>query len=484
MSFRITRAVWERCSLLLETDGGETLCWRRENGDTVRSGRRLNLACAGGNRPLPGGVWRLADAVWDAGEPIRADFSGDGTRYLAALGPEGDGVCLRIEYRPRRAPLSEKLADGLLRVGYRLGRLTPGKAGRVLFTSESRATADGNMAFVRDAARKAGLCDPFDVRFSFRRGSRAAFYAKTAFLMGRCDTLVVDDYFPLLYHLRPAKSVRIVQLWHACGAYKTVGYSRLGKRGAPRIDGMTHRCYTHVLVSSEAVRPFYAEAFGLPMERVIATGVARTDVFFDPDYAKTQKDAFAAAFPQATGKRVVLFAPTFRGDGKETAHYPPEALDLPRLAELCRQKGLFVVFKMHPFVTGFSLPEGYEDVFADATDRREINDLLFAADLLVTDYSSVIYEASLLGLPMLFYVFDLADYTASRSFYEPFEAYAAGRIANTFDELLAAMESGDSDAARLDAFRQKSMGRCDGNAAKRAAEIIFDPSKIRKGEFI
>ena len=96
----------------------------------------------------------------------------------------------------------------------------------------------------------------------------------------------------------------------------------------------------------------------------------------------------------------------------------------------------------------------------------------------------MIYEASLLGLPMLFYVFDLADYTASRSFYEPFEAYAAGRIANTFDELLAAMERGDSDAARLDAFRQKSMGRCDGNAAKRAAEIIFDPSKIRKGEFI
>lgn len=481
MSLHITGAAWERCALRLETDDSE-LCWRREDGRVLRSGRRLDLASGDGGKPVPGGVWRLADAEWDAGEPLQADFSGDGTVYRAVLAPEADGVCLRIEYRPRRAPLSEKLADGLLQAVYRLGRLAPGKARRVLFTSESRQTADGNMAFVLAAARQAGLSDPFAVRFSFPKGSRAAFYLRTAFRMGRCDTLVVDDYYPLLYHLCPAKSVRIVQLWHACGAFKTVGYSRLGRPGGPRIDGRTHRCYTHVLVSSEAVRPFYAEAFGVPPERVIATGVARTDVFFDPAYAQAQKAAFAAAFPQAAGKQVILFAPTFRGSGRETAHYPKQALDLPRLAELCRQKGLFVVFKMHPFVTGFSLPEGYGDVLADATDRREINDLLFAADRLVTDYSSVIYEASLLGLPMLFYVFDLAEYTADRSFYEPFSAYAAGAVAHSFDELLAALAGDDATADRRDAFRQKSMGRCDGNAAQRAAEIVFDPKIIRKGE--
>ena len=80
----------------------------------------------------------------------------------------------------------------------------------------------------------------------------------------------------------PIGDVRIVQLWHASGPFKTVGYSRIGKEGGPRPWSRIHKNYTHAIVSSETDVPFYAEAFGIPESRVIPTGIPRMDRYFDP----------------------------------------------------------------------------------------------------------------------------------------------------------------------------------------------------------
>ena len=464
----------QRCAFLLNEGEPLSLTWVNGRGERWETGGRLDLASGFGGRPVPGGEWRTADAEWSAGEPLFADLSGDGTLYRAALGPCDGGVALNVEYRPRAIPLKQRLADAALNLLYRLGRLTPGKADRFLFAGDARQRADGNAAFVLKAAEALGLTEGKKVTTAYRVGKQAAFYAKVAFLMGRSDTLVTDDYFPLLYHLRLAESVRVFQLWHACGAFKTVGYSRAGKRGAPRVDGPTHRCYTHVVVSAESVRPCYAEAFGIPLDRVKAVGVPRTDVFFDDKYAARKRAEFASAFPRAAGKTVILFAPTFRGDGRESAHYPTGAIDFGALAAYCRQNGVYVVFKMHPFVKDFALPVGCEDVFADAAATREINDLLFAADRLVTDYSSVIYEAALLGLPTVFYVFDREEYVAARDFYRPFESYAAlGVTAESFPELLDALAADPPDRGAIDAWREENLGACDGGASERVARLLF-----------
>ena len=463
----------ERCALLLNEGEPLTLTWVSETGERVVTDGRIDLASGNNGRPFAGGVW-TADAVWEAGDPVFADLSGDGTHYTAALGPGEGGTVLHVEFVPHRTPFVRNMADSALNLIYRLGRLAPRKSSRFLFAGDARQKADGNAAFVLAAAEKVGLTAGNRIATAYRAGGKqAAFYAGTAFRMGQSDTIIVDDYFPLLYHLKLAKNVRVFQLWHACGAFKTVGYSRAGKPGGLRVDDLTHRCYTHVTVSSEAVRPCYAEAFGLPVDRVIAAGVPRTDAFFDPEYAQQKRAEFAAAFPQAAGKRVILFAPTFRGNGRESAHYPASAIDFGALAATCREKGAFVLFKMHPFVKGFALPDGCEDVFADASGVREVNDLLFAADRLVTDYSSVIYEAALLDLPTVFYVFDKDEYIAARDFYEPFERYAAlGLTAATFPDLLTALDA-DPPAGAADAWRKQYLGACDGAASERVARLLF-----------
>ena len=80
------------------------------------------------------------------------------------------------------------------------------------------------------------------------------------------------------------KDIEVIQLWHACGAFKTFGFSRMGKVGGPSSKSRNHKNYTKAIVSSESIKKNYAEAFGISEDKVVATGVPRTDIFFDEKY--------------------------------------------------------------------------------------------------------------------------------------------------------------------------------------------------------
>ena len=84
--------------------------------------------------------------------------------------------------------------------------------------------------------------------------------------------ILIDDLFPPLNWVDLDPDIRIIQLWHAAGAFKTVGYSRVGKPGDPSPFGTAHKDYTAAIVGSDFDVPFYAEAFGIPESRVIPTG--------------------------------------------------------------------------------------------------------------------------------------------------------------------------------------------------------------------
>ena len=122
----------------------------------------------------------------------------------------------------------------------------------------------------------------------------------------------------MLYKVDFDPGVTLIQVWHASGAFKTVGYSRIGKPGGPSPFSAAHKNYTYAIVSAEHDVPFYAEAFGLPDERVIPTGIPRMDLFFDEKYKTETRDLVHEAVPMTVGKKVILFAPTFRGTGQAT----------------------------------------------------------------------------------------------------------------------------------------------------------------------
>ena len=421
-----------------------------------------------------------------------------GETHLYAVAPrvrEGDRLTLRVTYvhpdplglggRFRRQMkkwfgpfLNSCLRGGFFTVFKLTSLFTRHKGNRLVFCSDSRAELSGNMKDVYDRMVARGLDKQFCIRFLFKESvkTRRGFLDKfrAPYLLAKADIIVIDDFNPTVKQLRFKPQVKVIQLWHACGAFKTVGFSRTGKRGGPFITNDNHRAYTHAIASSSHVARFYAEAFGMKPETVYPTGVPRTDVFFDDNYKQATVAAMHEAYPQTVGKRVILFAPTFRGNGAKSGHYPLHLLDYEALAAFCRRTNSVFLFKMHPFVQDeVVIPDAEADVLIDCSQAREINDLLFITDLLITDYSSVIYEASILDIPMLFYAYDLEEYIASRDFYEPFAPFVPGKIVRSFDELMAAMEAEDYEHEKVAPFCYRNFEFRDGHSTDRVIDWLI-----------
>ena len=346
---------------------------------------------------------------------------------------------------------------------------------QIAFMSGRRDEIGGNPEYVYNLIK-----DRDDIEFKFLMFSDPAGHrrikniVKFLKLYATSKVVIVDDYFRLLNLVTKRDEVKLFQLWHACGAFKTFGFTRLGKKGGPKQTDPNHRMYDYAIVSSKEIAKHYAEGFGLSDENVVATGIPRTDIFMDKEYEKNIQISFYERYPQLKNKKIMLFAPTFRGNGQMSAYYPLDAFDIEKAYE-----GLggeyAILIKLHPFCQErFEIPEKYSDFIIDMSEEDELNDLLFVTDLLVTDYSSVIFEASLRDIPMMFYSFDLYDYISSRDFYYDFESFVPGKIVFSENELIACVKNQDFEQEKVNGFKNKFFDDLDGKSSERVAHLILE----------
>lgn len=347
---------------------------------------------------------------------------------------------------------------------------------QILILSESRESLSGNLEFIDRAIDKSAYKVVYSLKGSILKERRIGEKRELCRQLALSKYILVDDFIPVMYPIPLRKETRFIQVWHAMGAFKQVGFSRLGKPGGPSKRSLSHRNYTDTIVSSEAIRGNYAEAFGILEERVHAIGVPRTDIFFDADYRTSVRESLYEKYPQFRGKKVILFAPTFRGHGRKTAYYDESFLDFEKMERELKEDYVCII-KMHPFIQKIPPYPKDSGFFANLSDEREINDLLFITDVLVTDYSSVIFEASLLDLHTVFFVPDLREYTEERDFYYPFEEYVYGPVAADTEELIQAVRTGASDEEKLKVFKEKFCGSCDGRSTQRFVEYFFGEMK-------
>ena len=200
-------------------------------------------------------------------------------------------------------------------------------------------------------------------------------------------------------------------------------------------------------------------------------------MFFDDKYKQQAREKFYSEHPNFVGKKIVLFAPTFRGMVKETAFYPTEMFDV---AEVCKRvpEDYVIIIKHHPFVNDVQpIPEEYADRVIDLSEDNELNDLLFVTDVIITDYSSLVFEASLLDIPMIFYAFDLEKYINQRDFYFDFKLYVPGKIVYSLDQLIDAINNRDFCTERIAPFADMFFDYRDGKSTERVAKLITDSLK-------
>ncbi|MGN1030650.1 MAG: CDP-glycerol glycerophosphotransferase family protein, partial [Butyricicoccaceae bacterium] len=347
----------------------------------------------------------------------------------------------------------------------------------VLFFSEQSTTIGTNLKAVRDRMIERGMDKDYIILDSFRSSVTDVkmglqSWKETLKKMAQADYIFMDDHAPVMDWLVLDPDTKVIQLWHAGAGFKSSGYSRWGHIGCPA-PYSCHRQYTYGIAGSKHIRHFFSEAWGINDSQVLPLGMPRIDEFLDENHRAAKLKELYQQYPMCKDKKVILFAPTYRGKNKATAMYPYELIDFKRLYEVCGDEYI-VLFKMHPWVAApVPIPEEYKDKFVDVNRYPNINDLFYFTELLITDYSSNIFEYSLMRKPMLFFAYDEIQYSFSRGFHRDYEESAPGKICHTFTEVLDAISNQDFEYEKVEEYVEKHFDYIDSHASDRVIDWIL-----------
>ena len=281
--------------------------------------------------------------------------------------------------------------------------------------------------------------------------------------------------------LRPETTY--IQLWHGCGVFKKVGLStidkKFGKSAKSHEEYPLNTNYSYVTIASPELSWIFEESMGIDKESgvITPTGISRTDEFFDEEFISGSYRKLYEKIPQARDKKVILYAPTFRGDVATCT--TPDVLDIAAFARELKDEYILIL-KHHPTVKKLpEIPKEYENTFAYDMTRKSgmnINELMTVADICISDYSSVVFEYSLFERPMLFYVYDLEDYIDERGLYYDFDEITPGPLCRTNEEMLDYIKHIDErfDKQEVTDFKNKFMCCCDGHSSERILALVED----------
>lgn len=280
--------------------------------------------------------------------------------------------------------------------------------------------------------------------------------------------IVTDDYNRYLRHFQLRQSQRVVQLWHACGAFKKFG--QRGTNMSVVADRAYHAQYNMVSVSSDRIRGIYADAFDMDVQKVKALGCPRTDVFYDEEKLKKVRKKVYETYPEFRDRYIIIYAPTFRDIGDDRTNFEPD-LDFDKLSQSLLPEQLFIVCP-HPVMKNKIVDKKYDNI--KVVRDFSTNDMMLVSDMLITDYSSVIFEYALLRKPIAFYCYDLLNY--NRGFYLNYPEDLPGDVYEKQEELITYLRSEDKDklTKKYDKFIENYMSACDGHSCERIAKMIND----------
>ena len=301
-------------------------------------------------------------------------------------------------------------------------------------------------------------------------GAKGVRHGSIAWLkaLASSKVLVNNTNFPGFFRKRPGQVY--IQTWHGTPLKRlgrdivdvvpTGSYLRMMDREAS---------YWDYLVSPSAYcSEIFPSTFGYK-GNILETGYPRNDILINH---ASKRDLIRRSLGIADGQQVVLYAPTWR-DSQRTAtgNWKPVNFLPGSLGD-----NVTVLFRGHTNTHSAHTAEVARGTI-DVTNYKNVAELYLAADVLVTDYSSSMFDFSVTGKPMIFLAPDFDDYVAKRGFYFDFEQLAPGPILRDSSFLRKALESIDSQkseyAQRYLAWQLKFNKLEDGLASKRVVDATL-----------
>lgn len=247
----------------------------------------------------------------------------------------------------------------------------------------------------------------------------------------------------------------ILQLWHGIPLKRIQLDSPVTFGGSGLVSRMLRALYRRnsaaidlVPAASESSAGRLRTAFGLPADRVVVTGDPRDDAVLGSREAA--RELLERGVGGLGGDEVILFAPTWR-DGEADPVVPTDA-EWSSIAENLEATARVLVLRPHPHSVGDYRPgpaASNRIRMLSATVQNDINPVLPAVDILVTDYSSIAFDFALLGRPIAFLAPDAREYARTRGLYEPYREFSGGSEVESWAELLSLLATPASGSRPL-----------------------------------
>jgi CDP-glycerol glycerophosphotransferase len=346
---------------------------------------------------------------------------------------------------------------------------------RGLFADNPRAIYEGLLP--RENLEHTWLCTP-NTRPSFPPGVRTVLYGtpEAAAVLGDADVVVANDCMSMQWAKRAGTFY--LQTWHGT-PLKRIHHDAPVRPGWLDNPDKDVARWDALISPNPASTERLSHAFRYT-GAVHETGYPRNDVLTGP----VRDDVRARVRVELgipDGTTAVLYAPTWRDD-LVFDHAGNQDFDVPIDLEAFA-KGLgddhVLLLRLHSLVSGrLAIPPGAPVI--DVSDRVESAELYLAADMLVTDYSSAMFDFAVTGKPMVFYTYDLEHYRDDlRGFYFDLVGVAPGPLVRTSEELVEAIADRDVAASELAGryarFRETFCSLEDGHATDRVLDLLFPP---------
>ena len=306
--------------------------------------------------------------------------------------------------------------------------------------------------------------EPEKFRFLEEKGIKVVKYKSLEYLYYVMTSKVYVDNAEFWSALKFRPGQMVLETWHGGGAYKRVGGHRIDVNALEQqhaVEKMNK--ITLFLSSSRAFTKFVIRDAYQYRGEVLECGLPRNDDLLKPDPATAEKARKALGI--GADKKVLLYAPTFR-NSHTLDLYDVDFARLKNALEARFGGEWVIVLRMHYYLADKAMAVGAPWLL-NATDYPDMQELLLASDVLLTDYSSCMWDFSLMMKPCFLYARDIAEYRGERDFYTPIDSWPFPLAADN-DGLEKVIAEFDEAKYRADAARHhQELGSTEsGTAAK------------------
>lgn len=260
--------------------------------------------------------------------------------------------------------------------------------------------------------------------------------------------VILDSYCIPISVLNHKRELKVIQMWHAIGLLKKAGFSIINKKEGRSLSLVKtlkmHNNYDYILVSSDNLRKAFKKVFNCSDSQLVTLPLPRVDLLKDETYHKINQLKIYETYPAMENKKNILYVPTFRKD---------ERLHQNKIYELINNIDFTkynLIIKLHPLS---KIKINSEKVIND--NKFSSIEMISACDFVISDYSTIVYEAAIAKKPLFFYAFDKDNYKGNRGFFINYEKEIPGLISCDAQEIVEAIEKNKYNLRKVNQFLNK-----------------------------